>query len=38
MLSKLDLKPMMTIFPLQDALKAFEAHKIGKNVKILLKP
>jgi threonine dehydrogenase-like Zn-dependent dehydrogenase len=38
MLPKLDIKPIMTIYPLQDALKAFEAHKIGKNVKILLKP
>jgi (R,R)-butanediol dehydrogenase/meso-butanediol dehydrogenase/diacetyl reductase/L-iditol 2-dehydrogenase len=38
MLPKLDIKPLITIFPLTDALKAFEAHKMGKDVKILLQP
>jgi (R,R)-butanediol dehydrogenase/meso-butanediol dehydrogenase/diacetyl reductase/L-iditol 2-dehydrogenase len=37
-LPKLDLKPMITVFPLDDAVKAFEAHKKGKAIKILLKP
>jgi len=34
MLAKLDLKPLTTVFPITDALKAFEAHKAGKDVKI----
>jgi (R,R)-butanediol dehydrogenase/meso-butanediol dehydrogenase/diacetyl reductase/L-iditol 2-dehydrogenase len=38
MLSTLNLKPLMTVFPLKDALKAFETHKTGKDVKILLQP
>jgi (R,R)-butanediol dehydrogenase/meso-butanediol dehydrogenase/diacetyl reductase/L-iditol 2-dehydrogenase len=38
MLSALNLKPLMTIYQLADALKAFEIHKTGKNVKILLQP
>jgi (R,R)-butanediol dehydrogenase/meso-butanediol dehydrogenase/diacetyl reductase/L-iditol 2-dehydrogenase len=38
MLAKLDLKPLTTVFPITDALKAFEAHKAGKDVKIMLKP
>jgi (R,R)-butanediol dehydrogenase / meso-butanediol dehydrogenase / diacetyl reductase len=37
-LPKLDLKPMITIFPLDEAVEAFEEHKKGKAVKILLKP
>ena len=37
-LPKLDLKPMITVFPPDDAVKAFEAHKKGKAIKILLKP
>ena len=37
-LPELDLKPMITVFPLDDAVKAFEAHKKGKDIKILLKP
>jgi (R,R)-butanediol dehydrogenase/meso-butanediol dehydrogenase/diacetyl reductase/L-iditol 2-dehydrogenase len=37
MLPKLDLKPLITIFPLQDAVKAFEAQKTGKLVKIIFK-
>jgi (R,R)-butanediol dehydrogenase/meso-butanediol dehydrogenase/diacetyl reductase/L-iditol 2-dehydrogenase len=36
-LPKLDLKPLITVYPLEDALKAFEAHKKGKDIKILLK-
>ena len=36
MLPKLDLKPLITIYPFKDAIKAFEAHKKGKDVKIML--
>ena len=38
MLPKLDLKPLITIYPLQDAIRAFEAHKTGKKVKVMLQP
>ena len=38
MLSKLDLKPLITVYPLKEASKAFEAHKMGKYVTIMLKP
>jgi (R,R)-butanediol dehydrogenase/meso-butanediol dehydrogenase/diacetyl reductase/L-iditol 2-dehydrogenase len=38
MLPRLDLKPLITVYPLQDALRAFEVHKQGKVVKILLQP
>jgi (R,R)-butanediol dehydrogenase/meso-butanediol dehydrogenase/diacetyl reductase/L-iditol 2-dehydrogenase len=37
MLPKLDLQPLLKIFPLQDVIPAFEAQKTGKNVKIMLK-
>jgi Zn-dependent alcohol dehydrogenase len=37
MLPKLDLKPLITIYPLADVLQAFAAQKAGKNVKIMLK-
>ena len=37
-LPKLDLKPMITVYPLVDAVKAFEAHKKAKDIKIMLKP
>ena len=37
-LPKLDLKPLITIFALDDVIQAFEAHKKGKEIKILLKP
>jgi (R,R)-butanediol dehydrogenase/meso-butanediol dehydrogenase/diacetyl reductase/L-iditol 2-dehydrogenase len=37
MLPKLDLKPLITVYPLQDAIKAFAAHKTGKEIKVLLK-
>ena len=37
-LPKLDLKPLITVFPLDEAIKAFEAHKKGKEIKILLQP
>jgi (R,R)-butanediol dehydrogenase/meso-butanediol dehydrogenase/diacetyl reductase/L-iditol 2-dehydrogenase len=37
-LPKLDLKPMITVFPLDDAVKAFAEHKKGKAIKILLQP
>jgi 2-desacetyl-2-hydroxyethyl bacteriochlorophyllide A dehydrogenase len=38
MLPKLDLKPMITVYPLADVVQAFAAHKKGKDVKIMLKP
>jgi len=38
MLPKLDLNPLITIYPLEDAVKAFEAHKKGKDIKIMLQP
>jgi 2-desacetyl-2-hydroxyethyl bacteriochlorophyllide A dehydrogenase len=38
MLPKLTLKPLITVYPLQEAVKAFAAHKIGKDVKIMLQP
>jgi (R,R)-butanediol dehydrogenase/meso-butanediol dehydrogenase/diacetyl reductase/L-iditol 2-dehydrogenase len=38
MLPKLDLKPLITVYPLEEAAKAFEAHKMGKAVKIMLQP
>jgi 2-desacetyl-2-hydroxyethyl bacteriochlorophyllide A dehydrogenase len=38
MLPKLELKPMITdIMPLKDIQKAFELHKTGKSIKILIK-
>jgi (R,R)-butanediol dehydrogenase/meso-butanediol dehydrogenase/diacetyl reductase/L-iditol 2-dehydrogenase len=37
MLPKLDLKPLITIYPLPDVIQAFAAQKAGKNVKIMLK-
>jgi threonine dehydrogenase-like Zn-dependent dehydrogenase len=36
MLPKFDLKPLITIYPFKDAIKAFEAHQKGKDVKIML--
>jgi L-iditol 2-dehydrogenase len=39
LLSKLELKPLITdIVPLKDIKKAFELHKAGKSIKILIKP
>jgi threonine dehydrogenase-like Zn-dependent dehydrogenase len=39
LLPKLELKPIISeIIPLQDVEKAFELHKKGKFVKILIKP
>ena len=38
MLPKLELKSLITVYPLQDAIKAFEAHKKGKGIKIMLQP
>ena len=38
MLPTLDLKPLIRVYPLTEAIKAFEAHKIGKDVKIMLQP
>jgi L-iditol 2-dehydrogenase len=37
-LPKLNLKPMISIYPMKDVVEAFQAHKEGKGVKILLKP
>ena len=38
MLPELDLKPLITVYPLGEVVKAFEAHKMGKDVKIMLQP
>lgn len=39
LLSKLELKPLITdIVPLKDIKKAFELHKKGKSIKILIQP
>ena len=38
MLPALNLKPLITVYPLKDAVAAFEAHNKGKGIKILLKP
>jgi (R,R)-butanediol dehydrogenase/meso-butanediol dehydrogenase/diacetyl reductase len=39
LLPKLELKPLITdILPLKDIQKAFELHKKGKSVKILIQP
>ena len=38
MLPKLDLRPLITVFPLSEVRKAFAAHKAGKDAKILLQP
>ncbi len=39
MLPKLEIKPLITdIIPLKDIAKAFELHKAGKSIKILIKP
>ena len=37
MLPKLDLKPLITVYPLTEAIKAFEAQNAGKNAKIMFK-
>jgi (R,R)-butanediol dehydrogenase/meso-butanediol dehydrogenase/diacetyl reductase/L-iditol 2-dehydrogenase len=37
MLPKLDLKPLITIYPIEDIVQAFADHKAGKTVKVLLK-
>ena len=39
LLPKLELKPLITdIVPLKDIKKAFELHKKGKSIKILIQP
>jgi len=39
LLPKLELKPLITdIVPLKDIAKAFELHRSGKSIKILIKP
>jgi (R,R)-butanediol dehydrogenase/meso-butanediol dehydrogenase/diacetyl reductase/L-iditol 2-dehydrogenase len=38
MLPKLDLKPLITVYPLKEVVKAFEAYKMGKGIKIMLQP
>jgi len=38
MLPKLDLKPLIIIYPLNEVVSAFNAHKKGKGIKILLQP
>jgi len=37
-LPKLNLKPMITVYPLQDAIKALKDYKKGHGIKILLQP
>jgi (R,R)-butanediol dehydrogenase/meso-butanediol dehydrogenase/diacetyl reductase/L-iditol 2-dehydrogenase len=37
LLPKMNLKPMITVYPIEEVVKAFEAHKKGKDVKIMLK-
>ena len=38
MIPKLDLKPLITFYPLKDAVKAFKDYKMGKCIKIMLQP
>jgi hypothetical protein len=38
MLPKLDLKPLITVFPFIEAIRAFETQKMGDDVKIMLQP
>lgn len=38
MLPKLNLKPLISVYPLKDVVKAFEALKAGKGIKIMLQP
>ncbi|MFC1948972.1 zinc-binding dehydrogenase [Chloroflexota bacterium] len=38
MLPKLNLKPLITVYPLDKVVEAFAAHKAGKGVKIMLQP
>ena len=38
MLPKLDLKPLITVYPLEEVVKAYEVHKTGKGIKILIQP
>jgi 2-desacetyl-2-hydroxyethyl bacteriochlorophyllide A dehydrogenase len=35
---KLDLKQLITVYPLKDAVKAFKDYKMGKGIKIMLQP
>ncbi|MFC1920848.1 zinc-binding dehydrogenase [Chloroflexota bacterium] len=37
-LPKLKLEPMISIYPMKDVVKAFEDHKAGKAIKVLLQP
>ncbi len=38
MLPKLTLKPLITVYPLNEVVKAFEAHNKGQGIKIMLQP
>ncbi len=38
LLPKLELKPLITIYPLKDVVQAFEDHKAGKGVKLMIQP
>ena len=38
MLPKLNLKPLITVYPLKDVVKAFADFKAGKGIKIMLQP
>jgi threonine dehydrogenase-like Zn-dependent dehydrogenase len=37
MLPKLDLQPLITIYPIEEVVQAFADHKAGKAVKVMLK-
>jgi (R,R)-butanediol dehydrogenase/meso-butanediol dehydrogenase/diacetyl reductase/L-iditol 2-dehydrogenase len=37
MLPKLNLKPLITVYPVDDVVKAFADHKAGKGIKVMLK-
>jgi L-iditol 2-dehydrogenase len=38
LLPKMNLKPLITVYPLKDIVQAFEDHKAGKAVKMLIQP
>jgi len=38
MLPKLNLKPLISVYPLKEVISAFEAYKMGKGIKIMLQP
>jgi threonine dehydrogenase-like Zn-dependent dehydrogenase len=38
MLPKMNLRPLIKTFPMKECVRAFEAHKNGEGIKILLQP